>query len=285
MSETISISVILPAAGQSRRFGDGKKNKLEMALGGRSVLVRAVELFSGRPDVCEVIVAVPPDQLDGFKYKWGDKLSFMGAKIVAGGTVERWETVRNALAAVSTEATHVAVHDAARPLATQAMIDRIFAAMEKFDAVIPALPVTDTCKRAELEPAKPQTQSDPLDAILGSAGTVEIHAYQVLQTVPRSGLWTIQTPQTFKRELLVRAYAQIASGDIDTATITDDAGLVEALGEPVYLVEGDRGNMKITRPGDLEFAVAILASQGGSTTGEKLGPKRKFPTWAESEDE
>lgn len=279
------ISVIIPAAGQSRRFGDGQQNKLELDLGGRSVLVRAVELFSGRADVGEVIVAVPPDQMDAFKFKWGDKLGFLNARIVAGGRIERWETVRNALASVASDATHVAVHDAARPLAPVAMIDRVFAALSRFHAVVPAIAVTDTIKRATGEPAASEVAADPLDAILGSAGKVEVQAHRVIETVPRAGLWTIQTPQAFERRLLERAYGQIEARRIDPATITDDAGLVEALGEAVYLVEGDRGNLKITHPGDLAFARAILSGQGGVASGGGIAPKRKFPTWAESEED
>lgn len=283
MSEAMRISVILPAAGRSRRFGEGRSSKLEADLAGRAVLVRAVELFSGRPEVVQLIVAAPPGELDAFKFKWGDKLGFLGATVVAGGTVERWETVRNALAAVAEDATHVAVHDAARPLADGAMIDRVFAAAATHDAVIPAMAVSQTLKRVEAQPVQRDEQADPLDAILGSAGKPVTEAWRVVETVSRDGLWAVQTPQVFERALLQRAYAAIESGAIATEAITDDAGLVEALGEEVVVVEGDALNLKVTRPDDLKLAGAIVQVRRGKAAGA-LGPKRKFPTWAESDE-
>src|SRR6056297_1207515 len=91
------IAVVLPAAGRSRRFAaeGGRGNKLDSALAGRAVLVRSVELFSSLPEVCRIVVAVAPDDLDRFKFRYADTLGFLGVKIVAGGEAERWETVRN----------------------------------------------------------------------------------------------------------------------------------------------------------------------------------------------
>lgn len=282
------IAVILPAAGRSERFAEagGGKSKLEMELAGRAVLVRAVELFSKRDAVCQVIVAAPPDQLDAFKLKWGDKLGFLGVTIVAGGVQERWETVLNALRAVEEQATHIAVHDAARPVTPPDVIDRVFEAAGQVDAVIPATPIHATIKRAEYDENAVAEEADPLDAILGDAGKIEIDYHRVTETVPRQGLWQVQTPQVFKRDLLERAYAQITEGQLDGAGITDDAGLVEALGEPVYLVPGDEMNIKITRPGDLKFAAMVLGALKGKPTlgSDPLGPKRKFPQWKDMED-
>jgi 2-C-methyl-D-erythritol 4-phosphate cytidylyltransferase len=285
MDDGHRVSVIVPAAGGSRRFGDGKRSKLEVELAGRSVLVRAIELFSNRSDVHQIIVAVPPDDVDAFKFKWGDKLGFLGAQVVPGGKVERWETVASAIGEVVDSATHIAVHDAARPVADSAMIDRVFEAAQHYKAVVPALRISDTLKRAETERSKPETEADPLDAILGSAGKVEIEAYKVTETVPRAGLWAVQTPQVFDAGLLRSAYQQVAAGAVGTDAITDDAVLVEAMGEPVYLVEGDPYNVKITYPGDVDFAAAVLSARTGKPAADGLGPKRKFPTWAESEDD
>ncbi len=281
------IAVILPAAGRSERFAEAGagKSKLEMELAGRAVLVRAVELFCKRDEVCQVIVAAPPDQLDAFKLKWGDKLGFLGVTIVAGGVKERWETVLNALRAVNDQATHIAVHDAARPVTPVHVIDRVFEAACQVDAVVPATPIHATIKRAALDEHAVADEVDPLDAILGDAGKIRIDYHRVSETVPRQGLWQVQTPQLFKRALLERAYAQIEEGKLDGSGITDDAGLVESLGEPVYLVHGDEMNVKITRPDDLKFAKAVLAaSKGRSATVDPLGPKRKFPQWKDMED-
>ncbi len=288
MTDTLQISVILPAAGQSKRFGGSTANrsKLEVQLAGRSVLVRAVELFANRSQVKQIVVAVDPDQLDTFKFKWGDKLGFLGVSIVAGGKAERWETVLNALNAVGADATHVAVHDAARPVTSPQTIDAVFKAAQTFDAVIPGVPVDATLKKAESEAATAGDDADPLDAILGSAGKPTVEARRVIETVPRRDLYQVQTPQVFRRALLQRAYKQITDGQVDGATITDDAGLVESLGEPVHIVPGDAFNVKITRPADVEFAAAVLAMRPGRTAGgDSLGPKRKFPTWAEMDDE
>ncbi len=287
MIDETHIAVILPAAGQGKRFGSAQAQgpgKLEVELAGRAVLVRAVELFTNRPKVKQIIVAVDPDSIDTFKFKWADKLGFFGVKIVAGGKTERWETVLNALKALDDNITHVAVHDAARPVADPAMIDRVLAAAEQFDAVIPALPCHATIKRVASEPMPDPSGADPLDAILGSAGKKTLEAYKVIETVPRSGLWLVQTPQVFKRDLIERAYAQVAAGKIATEKITDDAGLVEAMGETVVAVPGDAMNVKITVGEDVRFAEAVLAMRSGKMPGD-IGPKRKHPTWAETPDE
>ena len=107
-----SIGVIIPAAGESRRFGG---DKLGQDLGGRALLLRTVELFTKREEVRAIVVAAPPERFDEFRERYGAPLSFHGVRIVEGGRTERWETVRNALAAVPGECSHIAVHDAARP--------------------------------------------------------------------------------------------------------------------------------------------------------------------------
>jgi 2-C-methyl-D-erythritol 4-phosphate cytidylyltransferase len=276
------ISVILPAAGQSKRFG-GSRSKLETTIGDRAVLVRAVELFANRPEVQQIIVAVDPNKVDQFKFKWGDKLGFLGVTIVPGGEVERWETVLRAIEAVDKAATHIAVHDAARPVTSPQVIDRCFEAAEQYKAVIPASRITATIKRTAHEASRPEAAEDPLDAILGDAGKTTVDAYRVTETVPRDDLWLIQTPQVFDADLLRRAYRQITDGQLTGEKITDDAGLVEALGEPVHIVEGDPLNVKITHPDDVSFAQAVLNMRKGGSEG--LGSKRKFPTWAEMDDE
>jgi 2-C-methyl-D-erythritol 4-phosphate cytidylyltransferase len=247
--------------------------------------MRAVELFTKREEVSQILVAVDPDAVDEFKIKWSDKLGFLGVKIVAGGRAERWETVQNALAAVGDDVTHVAVHDAARPVTDAAAIKRAFDAAREFAAAVLAVRASDTIKRAEAGATSPTKDDDPLDAILGDAGKETVEAYKVLQTVPRDDLWLIQTPQVFEAGLLRRAYQQIADGKIDPAAITDDAGLVEALDEPVYLVEGDPLNVKITEPSDLSFARVVLDMRSGRATSSEGGSQRKFPTWAEMDDE
>ena len=99
-------------------------------------------------------------------------------------------------------------------------------------------------------------EADPLDAILGSAGKPPLVLKRVAETVDRRDLVEVQTPQVFEVGLLRRAYAQIEA-DASLRSVTDDAGLIEALGEPVIVVEGESTNLKITRPDDLKLAAAI----------------------------
>ena len=120
------IGVIIAAAGKSTRFGAG--DKLSQDLGGRAVLLRTVEAFTKRDEVATIVVAGPPDDLEGFRSRFGPALGFNGARIVAGGSIERWETIRNALAELPDDLTHIAVHDGARPCIGNELLDRVFAA-------------------------------------------------------------------------------------------------------------------------------------------------------------
>lgn len=247
------IAVIIPAAGRSKRFGSPGRDKLAEDLGGRALLLRTVELFNKREDVATMVVAGPPDSLDQFKMKFGDQLAFLGAKVVAGGRKERWETVQAALAAVPADCTHVVVHDAARPATSPELIDRVFEAARKFDAVIPAVPVTATLKRVG-EKSMATAEVDPIAArLLGEGAARRNDARPVLETLDRAGVVEAQTPQIFKAESLRRAYA--AS---DLSGLTDDAAAVERLGETVYAVEGDPRNLKVTTTADLALVRAIM---------------------------
>ena len=290
----MSIVVILPAAGESTRFhasGDAHENdpdagsKLEMDLAGKPVFQRAVELFVHREDVAQVLLAVHPERVETVKLRWGDTLRFQGVQIVAGGTTERWETVARALAHVDENCTHVAVHDAARPMTSDALITRTFETAKRYHAAIPGLPVSDTLKRVtDMEETKACGETDEarIDDILGGAGKPETTPVQrVADTVDRRALVSVQTPQVFDVDILRRAYAQIERGTIDVTRITDDASLVEALGEPVAVVEGDAMNFKITRPTDLELASAVLEKRETREAAE-LGKKRLF---ADDDDE
>ena len=254
---SISVAVILPAAGIGRRFaaaGSAAASKIEFELDHKPVFLHAVEAFRAIGEVGQIILAVHPDRVDDFRFRWEDKLRFLQVDLIAGGTAERWETVKRALDHVESSASHVAVHDAARPVVSPQMIARVFAAAERLPAVVPGLPVSSTLKRVGSAPDKPAA-ADPLDAILGHEHSPAADARRVIETVPRDQLVAVQTPQVFTLELLRRAYAQ----DLNDLGATDDAGLVEALGEPVHVVEGDPGNLKITHPGDAELAAALIA--------------------------
>ena len=216
-------AVILPAAGRSTRFQSAEK-KVFADLDGRPVWRRSVELFLSRSDVCQCVVVVAPEDRDRFAAAAGGRI------LIADGGAERFESVANALAWTTPEADFVAVHDAARPCTTPERIDEVFARAAATGAALLAVRVGDTIKRDD------------------GAGRVR-------DTVPRQGLWLAQTPQVFRRDWLLDAYARRAALG---PGITDDAQLVEAAGHAVSLVAGAAANLKITTPDDLELAEAIL---------------------------
>lgn len=258
----MKLAVILAAAGSGKRYSadlEFPRSKLEEDLGGRPVLQRTIELFVNRDEAQFIIVAGPADagEFEEFRTRHGDKLALLGVKLCRGGA-ERYETVRNALAEVPEDYTHIAIHDAARPCTPPELLDRVLEAAAKYPAVIPAIDVPDTLKRAA-EQEETDQDIDPLDAILGSAGKANVRLRRVETTVDRSRVVLVQTPQVFEAGLLRRAYAQ------QDLSSTDDAQLIERLNEPgvsVTIVEGDPRNIKITRPMDLGMARAVLGVQG-----------------------
>lgn len=249
--------VIIAAAGASTRYeaAGGLRSKLDEDLGGKPLIQRTVETFTKfeprEGTIVSMIVAGPGKAEDfaEFKQRHADRLGIFGAKLVPGGVTHRWETVKAALAVVPEECTHVAVHDAARPCVSFEMLDRVFHAALTYPAVIPAVEVPDTVKRVE-ETGEAMGGADPVAAILGAAPKVPLRV--VKETLRRAGLMLVQTPQVFEKGLLTRAYAQ---ADLSS---TDDAGLVERLGERVVVVAGEARNIKVTLPADLGLARLIL---------------------------
>jgi 2-C-methyl-D-erythritol 4-phosphate cytidylyltransferase len=214
---------IVVAGGSGRRFGDAVPKQF-LDLGGRRLIDWAVAAADAACD--GVVAVVPAAHLDA--------TSVLGAAAVAGGAT-RSASVRAGLAAVPEVAEIVVVHDAARPLAGPELFERVAAAVRAgADGAVPGLPVPDTVKR--------------VDARGGEAIVVE--------TLDRSALRAIQTPQAFAAAVLRRAHA--GGGEA-----TDDAALVEALGATVVVVDGDPANLKITGPDDLARAEALLARRGG----------------------
>ncbi len=238
------VAVILPAAGRSTRFGDPKQKKIFADLDGRAVWLRAVEPFINRDDVSETIVVIAPEDAELFERRFRANVAFLGIKLVEGGN-DRAESVARGLAAVGPDAKFIAIHDAARPCVTTELIDAVFQAARDHGAAIPAVPVADTIKRAANDRS-------------------------IAETVPRAGLYLAQTPQVFARDLLERAYD--ARGALHEAP-TDDARLVEALGQPVALVDGSPFNLKITTGPDLRLASAMLKAMPRP---KRAGPAHPF---------
>lgn len=258
----MKLALIFPAAGASRRYGDsgGLRSKLDEDLGGRPVLQRTIELFVKHenigPILGAIIVAGPhdPEAFAEFKDRYNDRLALMGCTLCRGGVTHRYETVQAALALVPTDHTHIAIHDAARPCTPPELIDRVVQLAERHAAVIPAIEVADTLKRVQTTD-EPEQEDDPVARILGTSPANGPKLRVVESTVDRRGLFAVQTPQIFQADVLRRAYAQ------KDLTSTDDAGLVERLGERVVVVEGDARNIKITLPTDLTLARAILGAK------------------------
>lgn len=214
---------MIVAAGRGTRFG-GEVPKQYRLLQGAPVLLHAIRPFAAHPEVAHVVVVLPPADArqppDWLAAQCGGRL------VVVAGGAERADSVAAGVAALPAECTIVLVHDGARPFPSPAMIDGGIAAARQGRSAVPALPIGDTIKRAD-------------------------DFGRVLSTVDRSGLWCAQTPQSFPRATLERAHAAART---DGIRATDDAMLVERLGEPVELLPGAVRNLKITTALDLELA-------------------------------
>lgn len=220
------VAVILPAAGRSVRFGGGRDKLLE-PLGGTAVIARAVAVFLSRRDVGAVVL--PTNQRERIEAVLTDVDGRLDTRVrFCEGGGSRAESVLNALRQVPAQFEWVAIHDAARPLVSTELIDRVFAAARERGAAVPALPVTLTVKQA----------TGPLPA-------------RVERTIPRQNLWAMQTPQVMRRADLLAAYAACP---VPVADVTDDAQLLELAGREVWLVEGEERNLKVTTAADLRLA-------------------------------
>lgn len=225
------VGVIVVAAGRGARMG-GEVPKQYLTLAGHPVLLHALRPFVSHPEVATVVVVLPPADAET-PPPWLGGLVGDALKLVAGGA-DRAASVRNGLAAVPAECSVVLVHDGARPFPPRAAIDGGIQAARVGHVALPALPVSDTLKRA-----------DDFGRVLG--------------TVPREGLWRAQTPQAFPRAMLERAHAAEMAGDM---VATDDAMLAELLGAVVEILPGTARNLKITTRDDLALA-EWYAAEGG----------------------
>lgn len=231
-------AVVLPAAGKSTRMSGFQRKKPFVELKGRPVWVRTAEHFQGRPDVCQTILVVSPDDMDWFRDTFKANLAFMDIKVVAGGA-SRAESVRNGISAITEAADFIAVHDAARPLLTTRWVDQIFSAALNHKAVIPGLRISSTVKKIDAD------------------GLVE-------STVDRTNLVQAQTPQVFERGLLEKAFAVCRN----LSSVTDEASLVEQINHPVHVIDGWDMNIKITTNEDFRMAelyLNALPKPGGMT--------------------
>jgi 2-C-methyl-D-erythritol 4-phosphate cytidylyltransferase len=216
---------LLVAAGRGERLG-AEGPKAFVVLAGRPMLEWSLDALRLVPAVSRIVVALP------------EGVAVPAGTVGVVGGAQRSHSVRTALEAAGAglDDEAVIVHDAARPLATPDLFERALRALAASgaDAVVAATRVTDTIKRAD---------GDDL---------------RVTETLDRSALWAVQTPQVFRRAALVRALAQ---PDEVLAAATDDAGLVEQAGGRVHVVESPAGNLKVTTPMDLRLAELLLSGR------------------------
>lgn len=217
---------ILVAGGSGSRLG-GERPKAFIGLGGRPLLAESLERLDASDWIDAIVVAAAPDWEQPTILLAEELVASKVASVVTGGAT-RAESVRNALNEVAEDALVVLVHDAARPLVDDAVIERLLGRLgEGFDGVVPGLPLADTVKRVD--------------------GGV------VAETIDRDSLVTVQTPQAFVADRLRSAYA----GDLTGAT--DCASLVERAGGRVGVVAGDPRLAKVTTKDDLELVARLLA--------------------------
>ncbi len=237
-----NVGVIICAAGSGERFG-GKRKKQFSDVAGRAAFLRSVEFFADRDDVKQVLLAIPADEQELVEVKWQANLSFYGVKMYTGGA-ERFETVLKGIELLNDDIELVAIHDAVRCCLTNEWTNECFEKAAETKAAMLAAPVVATIKQVE-------------DSV-------------IQKTIDRTGLYEAQTPQVFEIGLLKKAYANLDK--LDKSTISDDAQLVEALGEKVTIVKTDQSNIKITRPSDVAMAEAIINSRPKPKKEGYVGP-------------
>ncbi len=235
-------AVIMPAAGHSSRYHDKNYKKPFAPLANKAVWLHAAEKLLGRNDVKQFILVISPEDHEEFHRRFGANIAIMGIDVVEGGA-ERHDSVEKALARVKADIDFICVHDAARPCLADAWVSKVFEAAEKHDAAILAIPVAGTLKR------------------VGKNTMIE-------ETVPRAGLWEAQTPQVFRRQLLLEAYAKRGGHPA-----TDDAELVERVGHAVAIVQGSPINLKITTNEDFRLAEQAMKAMPKP---KLLGPGHPF---------
>ena len=220
----VPCAAVIPAAGLSTRMGT---DKLMLPLGDVPILIRTLRVFAACDWIDEIVVPVHPERVEEMRALFA-QYKLLKLRVVAGGAT-RSASVLAGVRAVSPGMELVAVHDAARPFITDALIVRCVECAATYHAAAPAVPIKDTVK--------------------------EVAGGLVKKTIPRETLRAVQTPQVFDRELLIAALSNAEEHGI---AVTDDCAAVEKLGMSVYLTEGDYTNIKITTREDLVFARAIL---------------------------
>ena len=223
----MSNTAVILAAGLGKRMQAGH-NKQFIEICGQSILTHTLTVFAQIPEIAKIVLVVRAGEEDTCQNMIPEIAE--NKTVLAIGGKERQDSVHNGIRAITWECEYILIHDGARPLVTEDVIRRTLLAAQNSGAAICAVPVKDTIKQAD------------------SDGNV-------LATIPRESLWAVQTPQVFRADLIRRAYE---NAYVHNHYGTDDASLVEYLGEKIKIVTGDYENIKITTPEDIPTAEQIL---------------------------
>jgi 2-C-methyl-D-erythritol 4-phosphate cytidylyltransferase len=234
----MKVFVIIPAAGLGTRMAPaGKKaaaSKQFFEINGSPILMHTLRAFARNRQVSEIVVALRKTEMEQVRALL-EKEKLTGKVTLVEGGEHRQQSVGNALARIAAAADDVVlVHDAVRPFVDDEIISAVIGEVEKHGAAIAGLPAVDTIKQVERA----------ADGAL------------ITSTIPRERVVQAQTPQGFRYELIQRAFASAAA---DGFMGTDEASLVERLGESVWVVMGSPRNIKITTPADLELAEFLMS--------------------------
>lgn len=223
---------IVAAGGKGERMGISSGKQLH-SIGGKPMLLHSLEVFEKLEYIDGTIIAADGSLMMDLEAIVKDEGLVKVEAVVKGGR-ERIDSVANALKAVPTGARFIAVHDGARPMIDADLVDRLYEFIIKgdFDGVIPAVPLKDTVKR--------------------------VNDDEVVETLLRPELVSVQTPQFFVAERLRGAYRRLSASQKELSNLTDDASIVERAGGKVGVVDGDEMNIKVTTPFDLRVAEMIL---------------------------
>jgi 2-C-methyl-D-erythritol 4-phosphate cytidylyltransferase len=223
------ISVIMPAAGLSLRMGADVRKPFIM-IGENPIFFYTLEKFYKLKRVKEIIFVVNQKDLDTVKEKWSDELqTYKVTKVIAGGE-RRQDSIFNGLSLLDPDTKIILIHDAVRPLVHTEEIEAVIKSTEENGAAIIASPMKLTVKKVD-------------------------SSLKIINTVPRHDLWMAQTPQGFKRDLILNAYEKIKDANVE---YTDDAEVLEKAGYTVKIVSGSYDNIKITTREDLKLAELML---------------------------
>ena len=227
----MSVVALVVAAGKGERVG-GKIPKQFCRLEQKPLLYYSLEIFERFGGVREIVLVLPPQYCQTFQVQIDLKPFKKIKKIVPGGT-HRQDSVTKGLESLPDDGEYVLIHDGVRPFPPIAATQQAIEAARETGAAILALPVTDTVK------------------VSNPDGTIA-------STIDRRHLWLAQTPQIFRRDLIVEGYRR---ANAEGVRLTDDAGAVELIGKPIRLIQGSLDNLKITVEEDFERAARILASK------------------------